>query len=76
MRKPIKGFTKYDGNTTSLSINGIKAEKRIGVEQDIDLVLKILKLRTLGEPHEEVLLTTDKRFKHYKTNEERILFQD
>ena len=36
----VKGFTKIDGNTTSYSMNGINANKRIRVEQDVDLVLK------------------------------------
>ena len=72
----IKEFTKIDGNTTSYSINGIKANARIRVEQDADLVLKNLKLKILGQPHDDVLLTTDRRFKHYKANEDRIILKD
>ena len=30
----------------------------------------------LGQPYDEVLLTTDKRFKHYKANEDRIILSD
>ena len=30
----------------------------------------------LGEPYDEVLLTPDKRFKHYKANEDRIILKD
>ena len=76
MKPSIKEFTKVDGNTTSYSINGIKASARIRVEQDADLVLKNLKLKTLGQPHDDVLLATDRRFKHYKANEDRIIFKD
>ena len=38
-----KEFTKIDGNTTWYSMNGIKANARIRVEQDVDLVLKNMK---------------------------------
>ena len=40
LKPSIKEFTKIDGNTTSYSINGIKASARIRVEQDADLVLR------------------------------------
>ena len=63
MKSCIKEFTKIDGNTTSYSINGIKASARIRVEQYADLVLKNLKLKILGQPHDDVLLATDRRFK-------------
>ena len=76
MKPSIKEFKKIDGNTTSYSINGIKASARIRVEQDADLVLKNLKLKILGQPLDEVLLTTDRRFKHYKANEDRIILKD
>ena len=76
MKPSIKEFTKIDGNTTSYSINRIKATARIRVEQDADLVLKNLKLKLPGQPHDEVLLTTDSRFKHYKANEDRIILKD
>ena len=66
-------FTKIDGNTTSYSMNGIKATARIRVEQDVDLVLKNLKLKVLRQPFDEVLITTDSRYKHYKANEDRII---
>ena len=72
----IKEFTKIDGNTTSYSFNGIKASARIRVEQDADLVLKNLKLKILGQPHDDVLLATDRRYKLYKGNEERIILED
>ena len=76
MKPSIKEFTKIDGNTTSYSINGIKASGRRRVEQDTDLVLKNLKLKILGQPHDDVLLATDRRFKHYKANEDRIILKD
>ena len=59
MKPSIKEFTKFDGNTTSYSINGIIAIARIRVKQDADLVLRNLKLKILGQPHDDVLLTTD-----------------
>ena len=76
IKPSIKEFTKIDGNTTSYSINGIKASARIRVEEDADLVLKNLKLKILGQPHDDVLLGTDRRFKHYKANEDRIILKE
>ena len=76
MKPSIKEFTKIDGNTTSYSIHRINANTRIRVENDVDLVLKNLKPKILGQPNDEVLLTTDKRFKHYKANEHRIIIKD
>ena len=72
MKSIIKEITKIDGNTTSYSINGNKANARIRVEQDADLVLKNLKYRKLGHPHDDMLLTTDRRFK--LTKQTRIAF--
>ena len=76
MKPSIKEFAKIDGNTTSYSINGIKAIARIRLEQDADLVLKSLKLKILGQPHDDVLLATDRRYEHYKANEDRIILKD
>ena len=76
MKSSIKEFTKIDGNTTAYSLHGIKANARIRVEQDDDLVLKNLKFKILGQPHDDVLLTADRRFKHYKANEDRIILKD
>ena len=76
MKPSIKAFTKIDGNTTAYSLHGIKANARIRVEQDADLVLKNLKLKILDQPHDDVLLTADRRFKHYKPNEDRIILKD
>ena len=55
MKPSIKEFTKIDGNITSYSIHGIKANARIRVEQNVDLVSKILKLKIFGQPNDEVL---------------------
>ena len=66
-------FTKIDENTTSYSMNGIKANARIRAEQDVDLVLKNIKFKIPGQPHDEVLMTTDSRYKHYKANEDHII---
>ena len=76
MKSSIKQFTKIDGNTTSYSIHGNKANARTRVEQDADLVLKNLKVKILGQAHDDVLLTTDRRFKHYKANEDRFILKD
>ena len=75
IKPSIKEFTKVDENTTSYSINGIKANAR--VEQFAHLVLKNLDFKILGRPHDDVLLTTDRRFKHhYKANEDRNILND
>ena len=76
MKPSIKQFTKIDGNTTYYSIHGIKANARRRVEQDADLVEKNLQFEKLGQPHDDVLLTTDRQFRHYKANEDRIIFKD
>ena len=76
MKPSIEEFTKIDGNTTSYYINGIKASARTRVEQDANLVLKNLKLKILGQPHDNALLSTDRRFKRYKANEDRIILKD
>ena len=76
LKMSVKEFTKIDGNTTSYSMSSIKATARIQVEQDVDLVLKNLKLKILGQPFDEVLIMTNSRYKHYKTNEDRIILKD
>ena len=76
MKPSIKEFTKIDGNTTACSLLGKKANARIRVEQDADLVLKNLKLKKLNQPYDDVLLTAGRRFKHYKANEDRIILKD
>ena len=72
----IKNFKRLDGNTTSRSTNGIKAKAQIRVEHDADLVLKDLKIKILGQAHDNVLLTTDRRFEHYKANEDGNILED
>ena len=57
-------------------MNGIKANARIRVEQDVDLVLKNIKLKVLGQPYDEVLIMTDSRYKNYKAIEDRINLKD
>ena len=71
MQPSIKEFTRIDGNNTSSSLIGIKANAWIRVEQDADSSLKNLKLKKLSQPHDDVLLTKDRQLKHYKANENR-----
>ena len=47
MKPGIKDFTKVDGNSTSYSINGIKATARIRVEQGLHLVLEKTKQKKI-----------------------------
>ena len=61
LKTTVKEFTEIDGKTTSYSMNGIKANARIRTEQDIDVVLKNMKLKILGQPHDEVLMMADSR---------------
>ena len=74
LKTSVKEFTKIDGNTTSYSMNGIKANARIRVEQDVDLVLRNMKLKNSGQPYDEVLMITVS--KNYKANEDRIILKD
>ena len=76
LKTSVKEFTKIDGNTTSYSMNGIKANARIRVETDVDLVLKNMKLKTLGQPHDEVIMMTGSQNKNYKANEDRIILKN
>ena len=76
LKTSVKEFTKIDGNTTSYSMNGIKANARIRVEQDVDFVLKNMKLKILGQSYDGVLIMTDSRYKNYKANEDRINLKD
>ena len=57
-------------------MDGIKANERIRVEQDIDFVLKNMKLKILSQPHDAVLMVTDSRYKNYKTTKDSIIFKD
>ena len=76
LKTSVRVLTKMDGNTTSYSMKGIKVNAPERVEQDVDLVLKNTKIRILGQPHEEMLNTTDSRYKHYKSNEDCIFHKD
>ena len=76
LKTSVKEFTKIDGNTTSYSMNGIKANARIRVEHDVEFVLKNMKLEILGQSYDEVLMITDSRYKNYKANEDRITHKD
>ena len=76
LKTNVKEFTKIDGNTTSYSMNEFKANARTRVEQDVDLVLKNMKLKILVQPYDEVLILTDSRYKNYKANEDRIILKD
>ena len=76
LKTSVKEFTKIDGNTTLYSMNGIKANARKRAEQDVDLVLKNMKLKISGQPYDEVLRVTDSRYKNYKANEDRIILKD
>ena len=57
-------------------MNGIKANAQLRVEQNVDLVLKNMKLKTPGQPDDEVLMMTDSRNKNYKANEDRVTLKD
>ena len=57
-------------------MNGIKANAQIRVNQDSDLVLKNLKLKTLTQSYDEVLLTTDRKNKQHRAIEYRIFLKD
>ena len=46
------------------------------MEQDVDLVLKNMKLKMLGQQYDEVLMITDSRYKNYEANEDRIIVKD
>ena len=68
----LKEISKFDGNSTAYSMNGINANARKRVEQGVDLVLKNMNMIFFGRPHDEVLFKTDPRHKHFKANEDRI----
>ena len=59
LKTSVKQFTKIDGNTTSYIVKGIKGNARIREEQDVDFVLKNMKMKIPGQPHDEVLMMTD-----------------
>ena len=57
-------------------MNEIKANARKRTEQDVNLVPMNMKQKNLSQPHEEVLITTDSRYKHYEANEDRIILRN
>ena len=57
-------------------MNGIKAIALIRVDQDADFVLKNMKLKILGQTHDELLMTTHSQYKHYEAKEDRIILKD
>ena len=71
-QKNVNDFKKIDGNTTSCSINRIKENARIRLEQDVDLVLKNIETKIFGQSHDEVVMMKDLRYKNCKANEDRI----
>ena len=76
LKTSVNEFTKIDRNTTSYSMNRNKANAGIRVEQEVDFMLKNMKLKILGQPHDEVLMITDSRYKNYNANEDRIILKD
>ena len=46
-------------------MNGNQPNERIRVEQDVDLVFKNVNLKILGQPHDEMLMMADSRYKPY-----------
>ena len=54
-------------------MKGIEANAEIRVEQDVNLVLKKMKLKIF---HDEILMMTDSRYKKCKANEDRIILKD
>ena len=76
LKTSLKEFTKIDGNTTSYSMNVIKAKTRKQVEQDVNFVPKNMKSTLLGQPLDEVLMMTDSRYKNYKANKDRTILKD
>ena len=56
-------------------MNAIKAIAQIRVKQVVDMVLKNLKMKILGQAADEVLITTDTWYKHYKANVDSIVLR-
>ena len=76
LKTSVKEFTEVDKSTTSIPMNGIKANPRIGVEQDVDLVWKNMNLKILPQPHDEEVMKADSGYKKYEANEDRIILKD
>ena len=55
----------------------MKANTHIQVEQDVDIVIKKLFRKWLGQLYDQVLVTTDGRYKQYKeANKDRKILED
>ena len=76
LKTSVKKFTKIDSNITSYSTNGIMANAQIRVGKDVDLVLNIMKLRVLGQLHDDLLVATNPTYKHYNANEDLLIPKD
>ena len=59
LKTSAKELTKINGNTTSYSLNGVKVSARMRAERVVNLVLKDMKLKLIGQPHDGVPITTD-----------------
>ena len=57
-------------------MNGNKVNAQRRLRQDVYLVLKSMKLKILGQPHDKVLMTTDSRYEYYKADEDRKVPKD
>ena len=64
LKTSVKEFTKIDGNTTLYSMNGIKGNAKIRVDQDVNLVLRNMKMKIFGQPYDAVLIMTDSWYKN------------
>ena len=76
LRTSNNDFIQIDGNITSSSMNEIEGNAPVRKEKNVGVALKNLKLRILGQPHDEVLLTTNRRYKLHKANEDRMFFRN
>ena len=76
LKTSVMELTNIDGNTMLSSMNGNKAIALIQLKQDVDLVLKNLKLKFLGQLYDEVLLSTDISYEHYRANEDSVFPKD
>ena len=76
LKTSVEQFTWINGNTTSYSKNVIKANAQIRVEQDVDFIPKNMKVKNLGQPHDEVSMVTESRYKNDKAKKDRIILKD
>ena len=54
-------------------MNGIKANAQKRIDQDVNWVVMKPEVKVSGQPHFEMLSTTDRRYKHNKANDRVIL---